>query len=718
MKKYLFIIGLMTFAALSCRKEESGIVSGAEATVAATAWTGYSWQDGDAIGVYTSDGVVNAKAVLNSEGTFTGNFGDASLIEGAYWPYSAGAGNDVDMVKFTVPDKVAQAGDETALYTFATGACGADGSLAFSQRMATLKVVFRNVAGSALEGTKIQSLTVDTDGAAYLTGVFNVSVSDEMAPVVSTVASIDGVTMTFGDTEVTDGLEGYASVVPYVIAGNRVFKMTAVADGTSYTASVTCSSGVETGETVTLEFDASQFEPSIELVWANADFEGMPFKINYPAIDNAGNVYVESSNSSVLVKLSPDGKTAWKADMGFPVNDNNFISPSVEPDGSMIYASGGSSAGTNTRICAYGADGGEPEWVFTADRFFGNGANPSPNLNKMTVAIGDKNIYVGNGGTTGSVLAIDKASGGRISYVAANADGTGGPAGGCVSGPALSASGVLGWTSNYNLGTVSQAGLDNPAGNHETYGKFTTGLLYPTSNLNGPVGGLVCTNVGGEDYIVSYFPAKSGNTVTVISVKASDALNTTGSSGKPAWTYEIKDSKQDQGGIAVGPQGEIIVPLKNVGGNGGLVAVKADGSGIAWQYEIGTDVGGGAAVDDAGNIHFISDANPATYYIVKPDYENQTCDLLASVDLLALAKSSTPAGGSLDDCEVSKSWTSVMIGNDGKMYVSINAGPTGNQYAKGLVMCLTYKGCKGPGNTPWPMQAADCSHTAVQKTVR
>ena len=110
-----------------------------------------------------------------------------------------------------------------------------------------------------------------------------------MAPVVSTVASIDGVTMTFGDTEVTDGLEGYASVVPYVIAGNRVFKMTAVADGTSYTASVTCSSGVETGETQVLEFDASQFEPSIELVWANADFEGMPFKINYPAIDNAGN---------------------------------------------------------------------------------------------------------------------------------------------------------------------------------------------------------------------------------------------------------------------------------------------------------------------------------------------------------------------------------------------------------------------------------------------
>ena len=51
MKKYLLYITLIALAVLSCRKEESGIVSGAEATVAATAWTGYSWQEADAIGV-------------------------------------------------------------------------------------------------------------------------------------------------------------------------------------------------------------------------------------------------------------------------------------------------------------------------------------------------------------------------------------------------------------------------------------------------------------------------------------------------------------------------------------------------------------------------------------------------------------------------------------------------------------------------------------------
>ena len=59
-----------------------------------------------------------------------------------------------------------------------------------------------------------------------------------------------------------------------------------------------------------------------------------------------------------------------------------------------------------------------------------------------------------------------------------------------------------------------------------------------------------------------------------------------------------------------------------------------------------------------------------------------------------------------------------MIGYDGKMYVTINAGPDDNKYARGIVMCLQYNGCKGPGNTPWPMRAADCSHTGVQKSVK
>ena len=87
-------------------------------------------------------------------------------------------------------------------------------------------------------------------------------------------------------------------------------------------------------------------------------------------------------------------------------------------------------------------------------------------------------------------------------------------------------------------------------------------------------------------------------------VKASDVLSASVPSGNGAfkWSYTIEGSNQDQGGIAVGPQGEIIIPLKNTNGDGGLVAVKPDGSGIAWKHAIGTDVGGGAAVDDAAAV--------------------------------------------------------------------------------------------------------------------
>lgn len=714
MKKYLLAISLIAAAVVACRKEEGGIVSGAEASVTAAAWSGYSWQEGDAIGIYTTDGVLNAKASISagtssSEGTFTGNFGDPSLIEGAYWPYSANAGNNVDMIKFTVPDDVEQAGEETALYAFATGAAGNDGMVEFSQRLATLEVTFSNVSGSALEGTRIQDLTVDTDGAAFLTGVFNVSVSDNMAPIVSTVASIDGVTMTFGNAEVTDLLKGYAAVAPFTVSGTKTFRLKVTAGGRTFNATVPCSSGVEAGGTYSIEFDASQFLPDIELVWANADFAGRAFQNQFPAIDNAGNVYVGTCGSDNITKLSHDGDILWSKAIGFGSGD--ALSPSCEPDGSRVYAAGPVNA-TNAHIGAFSPDG-TGEWTFSGDRFWGTG----PNLAALTIAVGQKNIYAGNRGNIGTVLSIDKATGERVAYVARDNSGTNGPSGGLNSGPAISVSGAVGWVSDGVLWGMPQDRLDNPSLSGDN-GKFDVyGIATPwISNASRTLGGPICTEYNGEDYIVAYFP-KTDGTLSVYAVKASDAVSSSAKADiTPAWIHDI-DSRQDQGALAVGPQGEIIVPLKNTSGDGGLYAITADGKDIAWKFEIGTDVGGAAAIDDAGNIHFLSDA-PAKYWIVRPDYARKTCEEIASVDLLELARSSALVAGSIDDCTQSKSWTSVMIGYDGKMYVTINAGPDDNKYARGIVMCLQYNGCKGPGNTPWPMRAADCSHTGVQKSVK
>ena len=101
MKNHFLSITLIALALLSCKKEEGSIAPGSEASVSATAWSDHSWQEGDAIGVFTTDGISNAKATLtagasSTEGTFTGSFGEAAKIDGAYWPYSDNAGNNAD----------------------------------------------------------------------------------------------------------------------------------------------------------------------------------------------------------------------------------------------------------------------------------------------------------------------------------------------------------------------------------------------------------------------------------------------------------------------------------------------------------------------------------------------------------------------------------------------------------------------------------------------
>ena len=111
-------------------------------------------------------------------------------------------------------------------------------------------------------------------------------------------------------------------------------------------------------------------------------------------------------------------------------------------------------------------------------------------------------------------------------------------------------------------------------------------------------------------------------------------------------------------------------------------------------------------MDDAGNVHFFTDKT-ATYYIVKPDYENKTATLLASAKILdvVLAKGDSQE---LDGTSAARTWTSAVIGVDGKIYAYAQLG------GKGYVVCMSYEGCKGIGDTPWPMKAADSFNSGHQ----
>ena len=63
-------------------------------------------------------------------------------------------------------------------------------------------------------------------------------------------------------------------------------------------------------------------------------------------------------------------------------------------------------------------------------------------MRSVSPAFDDKYVYCGNGGSTGSMIAVDKTTGNRVSYLT-NADGTSGPAGGVYAGPVISKQGMM-----------------------------------------------------------------------------------------------------------------------------------------------------------------------------------------------------------------------------------------------------------------------------------
>ena len=133
----------------------------------------------------------------------------------------------------------------------------------------------------------------------------------------------------------------------------------------------------------------------------------------HPAVDKDGNVYVTESNSAYIHKINANGTLGWKKKMDNTIS-GQVSSPSVEPDGSVVYAGGGSSA--SGAIYAYYTADGTQKWAFTSSEFW-NGANTAaPKVNRISPAIGQNSIYVGNGGSTGSAIAINKQTGNRTSY--------------------------------------------------------------------------------------------------------------------------------------------------------------------------------------------------------------------------------------------------------------------------------------------------------------
>lgn len=413
-----------------------------------------------------------------------------------------------------------------------------------------------------------------------------------------------------------------------------------------------------------------------------------------PAIDNEGNIYTSCRDNN-LYKFSATGELLWKKPIFTPTDPTSTMwgNMSIDTDGTVFV--GGGTVGTDGVYVAFNPDGTE-KWRFKD--FFTTG-DLKPTVWSVVPGIGDVNIYVGNTGTTGSILAIDKATGERKGYCR---HGDGGPAGGARNGITISKEGMLHWYGGvYGLFGLSQSGLDNG-----TEGVDYAWSIYSSSTAsdfakNTPYGGLACINVNGTNCVCGLITDQLGTKVYVINSLTGEEVS----------IIRIEDTEpHDQGGVAVTEDGLIVGTLNYTLGqtNGGIAICDPKTSQVVARYSVQEKVSGSPAIDNAGNIHFASESG--NYYIVKRN--GDTCELLLKRNIAELVTEDSRYADSFSELYAAKIWCSPVIGDDGKIYICFTDDDT---RTFGGLVSLSYASCTGPANSEWPMFAHDRRHTNRQQ---
>lgn len=687
--------------------DDGGATAGYNTKVNATAVAGTTWEEGDKIGLFT-DSDFNIEYTLvegagTEEGVFDGKMSKDALVLGAYAPYSEAAGGNLSAINVAIPATVKHG--ETPVYEFAAGVADDSGKLTFHEKLARLNVSFENLAGSFAEGKEILSLSITAD--LPFVGAFKNDITDATAEMLAADAGSEKVlTFEFAEgTTLSNDLVLKAGVAPVIKQGWNLAISVRFSDIT-VDAKVVSPSGMAFDEDYNLVLDANTLAPTVDLLWAY-NIGGYSIKGNVPAIDDNGNVYINSGADNNVYKINADGTLGWKVAPGYEGGTSSTVS--VEADGSAIYAAGGVQT-ANTGLYVLNSDG-SVKGSFLNEKFYNKGSTPNVGINAHTCPSYDAtHLYIGNGKSAGTAISINKADLSRIAYVSGNADGTGSPAGGCGSNIAISKSGTVAFNSgSYGLFLVDKGEFDNPTNENTTpgFGKYVHFIykIFHNNSNKWTCGGQTGVACGAIDGVEHYFYAaqeETSSTTFVAAVKAD------GSTNQPTYVHLLPagTQKQDQGGLIIGAQGEAIMSLKNNGTvSGGLYAVSTNGK-LAWRYESGTHVSGAAALDAAGNVHFADEAG--NYYIVAPDYTNQTAREVVKVRIADLLKNN----GYEVEGSNAKSWTSVMIGKDGKVYLATNAGDKNDN---AYVLCMTYYTCTGAGTSSWPMKFGNQYHSGVAK---
>lgn len=432
----------------------------------------------------------------------------------------------------------------------------------------------------------------------------------------------------------------------------------------------------------------------LKLVW-NGYMTGYN-SISSAAVDNSGNVYATTRDLK-LYKFNSDGTKAWEKPIVSKPADQSvtMVTPTIDSDGT-VYAGGGSKGGDGVYV-AFNPDGSE-KWRFK-DFFAAEGLALAPNIEATMAGIDSKNVYVGNVGTSGSVLSINKADGTRVNFCK---HGTGGPVGGARTGIVISKAGTIHWYGGvYGLFGADKAAFDTKGQGTDFGWRIFGESGAPDFAKTAPYCALALASVNGKPHVCGMATDATGT-----KIYAADCQ--TGALTCNCYVEDTDD--QDQGGVVVTSDGYLVASLNYTLGhdNGGIVMVDPKTSSIVARYSVQEKVSGAAAVDNNGNVHFGTEAG--YYYIVRRNGSN--FELLVKRNLAEVVKADSRYSEQYKELYSAKIWSSVVIGDDGKMYICYTDDET---RAFGGVAVLSYEGCKGPqASSDWPMMGRDRRHTNNQ----
>ena len=482
-------------------------------------------------------------------------------------------------------------------------------------------------------------------------------------------------------------------------------------------------------QTFTVAQDKNPGEFSLN--WAYSDASLTPsFGYTEPAIDAQGNVYVISSNA--LIKIAASGTHAWTKNLSMWGGNCADVTPSLEADGSVIYAAGGTD--NNVGVYALNTTDGSEKWTLGYDEFFKQNVSNLLSFWRAGVAVGDDHLFVSC--TRGhSINAFSKADGSRTTYASTTADGSK-MSYSLTCSPALTKDGVVAAKGGNGMVGANQSLMENPSEDFKTTAQdyYVPCGIYTTYRQWGfndrcPV---IAVSYEGNNYVVSGGTESKNHHFHVWYQKSERGLDTTVPSlpsggSNIDYNYTLAGMKQTSGtgggGLVAGARNEVIVSAEPADPtyvaeqhpyvDGGFVAVwpakKSAADAYAYKFVHNKTIPGSCAVDNNGYVHAVD--IEGKYFILEPNYDDKTVKVIKQTTIKDLVKGCGVAG--LTDAESVTVKSSVKIGQDGKLYVNANF-KKGSTTVGGTV-CFSFEATTGVcAESSWPQAGADAMNTNRQ----